>query len=47
MMRALLPAIIVLTGVSLMSTGCSKSPPADKPDGASASEVVLRVPGMT
>ena len=46
-MRAFFPLVVFFSSISLLSTGCSKSPPADKPDAASASEVVLNVPGMT
>jgi len=46
-MRALFPALLVLTSATLLSTGCSKSAPDAQPDGASASQVVLGVPGMS
>ena len=46
-MRTIVPAALFMSVTMLLSTGCSKAPPADKPDAASASEVVLNVPGMT
>lgn len=46
-MRSFIPLVFFFSSISLLSTGCNKSPPADKPDAGTASEVVLNVPGLT
>ena len=46
-MRTMILPVLLLSLAGFLSTGCSKAPPADKPDTPSVSEVVLLVPGMT